>query len=144
MNHEKVSRLQMRMFAPQSPTAVACGKPPATSPGESCGFQPGAAGTFANAKVSGALQEPLSQPLPKDEEFLVAPMEIACKDEWPPFRLTQRIMRAYKTAEDEGLIRIEAVQISKSTASAAVAYRSTIPVEWIRQRLKKAIQEDET
>lgn len=37
--------------------AVACGLPPATSPGESCGFQPGAAGTLPG-KVSGAFMKP--------------------------------------------------------------------------------------
>ena len=77
-------------------------------------------------------------------EFSKAPAEIPCEDLWPPFRLTERIMQAYKTAEDEGLIRIDSVQISKSTASAAVLYRSAIPVPWIHQRLKEAANAPET
>lgn len=85
-----------------------------------------------------SLQEPAPRPLPKPEElFPKAAIEIPCEDRWPPFRFVPAVMTAYKAAEDEGLIRIDSVQISQSTASATVYFRSAVPIEWARERLKE-------
>jgi len=92
-----------------------------------------------------ALQSPqahASRPLSKTEEFPKAPCDIPCVDKWPPFRLTPAVMIAYKAAEDEGMIHISSVQISKSTASAVVHYNSAVPLDWIHQRLKEAMNCD--
>ena len=87
-------------------------------------------------------QEPASRPLAKVEGFSKAPCDIPCVDKWPPFRLTPEVMAAYKVAEDEGMIHISSVQISKSTASAVVHYNSTVPLDWIHERLKEAINSE--
>lgn len=62
------------------------------------------------------------------------PME----DFWPPLRFTPQVARAYKRAENEGVIRIEKILISKQTQTATVRYMSAIPVPlWTREMLKE-------
>lgn len=85
-------------------------------------------------------QKPVRQDLKTSNGFLVVHPEIPCKDEWAPFRLSREAMEAYKTVEQEGMIHITSVQISKSTASAVVLYNSTVPVEWAHQRLKEVMK----
>ena len=47
-------------------------------------------------------------------------------------------MRAYRRAENEGLIHIEKITISRGSGAAVVRYLSAIPVaEWMREALKE-------
>lgn len=62
---------------------------------------------------------------------------IVCCDMWPPGRLTQVKLDAYKRLIDEGMIRIRRVVYHKATGITVVDYWSQLPHAWTLTRLKE-------
>ena len=76
-------------------------------------------------------------PPPKPIGTKVMP-EHPMEDRWPPFTFTRPVMEAYKRAASADLIRIQRVDVSRSTTAAVVHYLSAVPVvEWTHEFLKE-------
>ena len=72
------------------------------------------------------------------KEQPVRPM-ILCADIWPRRKLDSSRMQAYKTVEATGIIRITKVTYSRPEQKVVVEYLSSVPQEWAREELKKAV-----
>ena len=70
-------------------------------------------------------------------KFTPAPLDVECVDVWPPETLTEDAMLAYKALESDGALRIVKVTVSRFTGRTDIRYKTQIPQQWIRERLKE-------
>jgi hypothetical protein len=70
----------------------------------------------------------------------VAPF-IRCVDYWPG-QIPPDKLKAYKLMLQSGIILKQHVIYNRETHSTTVEYLSTIPHEWVKEELKKAVNDD--